>query len=347
MRQAFSMLLPVLFAAAASGADPRPVVHDTTNGLGDADVYALTFVGKTLWAGTQNGLSRLEPGGERWQTTRREGKPAGNVITCLAPDGEHLWVGTEQDLDRFHTVRKKWLTPPRCEPTLPANYISALLATNGHLWVGTWRAGLYKVNTATLKAKAVSLAGTKAGRPQSVYALAGKDENLYVGTEQGLLILNTSDDSWRNITNADGLPSNMISALAIDKNDLWIGTAVGPARLDTDEGKLSVWTLNKLHRDKSLGWVMMPSAQGCPVAHGVISQIVPDGQHIWFATFRTGIGRFNKETGTWSKNTNGGPGGLRTKGAHALVAQGVKIWLATPTSYYGRGLLLVDKDIYQ
>jgi len=339
-------LLTAMIQTAALGAESDVIIHGPQNGLGDSDVFALTVIGERLWAGTANGLSCLERGADRWQTFRRDGGPGRNFITCLARDGKMLWVGTEQGLALFDMERRKWADLTMGKTPLGKRYISALLVERDHVWVGLWRLGLYRLDKLGKKGRGaapVELPATKAGKPRSAYALADGGDSVYVGTERGLLIHGKADKSWRDITIADGLASNMISTLTNDGNTLWIGTGAGPARYHKATAKLSVWTASKVHRDRKANTTTyMPSARGCRIAHSVIATILVDGDRIWIGSFRKGIVGFDKRSDKWLDRQMS-LGGLRAKGAHAIAVQGDRMWWATPTTYYGKGLLLISK----
>ncbi len=61
--------------------------------------------------------------------------------------------------------------------------------------------------------------------------LTVQDEIIWVGTEQGLWLLNTESGAWRTLTMADGLPSNFITDLASTGDYIWAGTNYGLARI--------------------------------------------------------------------------------------------------------------------
>ena len=56
---------------------------------------------------------------------------------------------------------------------------------------------------------------------------------FWVGTNNGLNILNYSNNSFRHFTTADGLPSNSIHGIVEDKNkNLWISSKNGISRIE-------------------------------------------------------------------------------------------------------------------
>ena len=57
-----------------------------------------------------------------------------------------------------------------------------------------------------------------------------RDHNIWVGTKQGVAQIEIGKDDLIWIDKQDGLPSNEVTALYADKEDLWIGTPKGLVR---------------------------------------------------------------------------------------------------------------------
>lgn len=66
-------------------------------------IWCLFSANDYLWAGTDNGLYRLNPAdGQCQRFTTKEGLPH-NIIYTMLPDGDKLWLGTHHGLCRFDT----------------------------------------------------------------------------------------------------------------------------------------------------------------------------------------------------------------------------------------------------
>jgi len=157
----------------------------------------------TLWAGTQedglNTLSRDEVT-DSWRAVRSftvKNGLASNVILSLAaaPNGD-LWVGTPDGLSR---IRGDQVETFSSADGLPDDFIRSLLIdADGSLWIGT-RRGL------------THWAMEKGG--------AGKSGPV-------------SGAGMKTYTHASGLGSDLVGAMARDKNgDLWVATLAGLSRL--------------------------------------------------------------------------------------------------------------------
>jgi streptogramin lyase len=88
--------------------------HDTDRAgtLSDSRVNSLLFDRTgALWAGTQNGLDKLDPKtGMFIVYTRRDGLP-GNSVGCIMEDDRgNLWISTNNGVARFDSQRKNFST---------------------------------------------------------------------------------------------------------------------------------------------------------------------------------------------------------------------------------------------
>jgi ligand-binding sensor domain-containing protein len=157
--------------------------------------------------------------------TTAEGLPGDNVQAILSGPTGVLWIGTDQGLAKYENGKLETVFG-KDSTQLPNKYIRALaLDKNGALIIGTFTGvAKYDGTEATtlidflkdgyVKARLTSLAVTPDGQ-------------ILTGTDNGLL---TSDDgtTWEMITTEQGLPSNYISALAIDQyGAIWVGSNGG------------------------------------------------------------------------------------------------------------------------
>jgi len=217
-----------------------------------------------LWVGTGNGLWRLhEPKFPTWGEA--EGLP-GRVAWTIAPRGRGgLWIGSDGGLSIFSEGRFLNLPAPKGFEKLR---VRSVLEDGGDVLVGTQGAGMYHLDSSTLKI-APRIDGIL-GR--GVYALC-KDRlgQVWVGTDEGLFIINhgsavsatgrlgltgkttvriihedaagrmwiaTETDGLfllgqsapRRFTTADGLPHDWVTAIHEDERGvIWLGTSNGLA----------------------------------------------------------------------------------------------------------------------
>lgn len=153
----------------------------------------------------------------------------------------------------------------RLVPGLPLDmfYTSIFEDHNGILWLGTYRDGLYRLDTKTNKARlyqhndkdTASLCNNKVNM-----VFEDSRQTLWVATENGLCRLNKDENKFARY-NADSLPSNVVYTLCEDaKQRLWITTSKGLASMNLAGKQLKVYTrangllsdqfnYNSVHRD--------------------------------------------------------------------------------------------------
>lgn len=104
------------------------------------------------------------------------------------------------------------------------------------------------------------------------------------------------------------LISNRIRAIAVDPENIWIGTDKGVSRFIKSEGR----------------WVHYTKSDG--LSSDVINAIAVDGDTVWFATDE-GVTRFNPKTGSWriyrSKD------GLASDRVQCIAVDGSYVWFGT------------------
>lgn len=97
-----------------------------------------------LWFASAGGLSRLA--GDVWTTFTPEtsGLPHHDVYALASDAMNHLWVGTRRGLAAFDGYT--WRTYP-IETATPGWITAIAVDRLGYKWVGTWGAGIYRLDT--------------------------------------------------------------------------------------------------------------------------------------------------------------------------------------------------------
>jgi len=207
--------------------NPASLTHDWVWSLADAG-------DGRVWAGTERGLSRIDPAARpavrRMPLAIPPGAPSGGVHALVPDSSGGLWVGTAGWLLRL-------LPDGSARPAeLPfIGTMHTLLRDGRALWIGT-SVGLVRF---------VPDSGThtwfrhEPGRPGSlghdvVLALhRDRAGRLWVGTNSGLNRFEPAGGQFVQYTEADGLPSAVIySILEADGGQFWLGTNRGLVRFD-------------------------------------------------------------------------------------------------------------------
>lgn len=195
---------------------------DESVGLSHRMVYEVFLDGDgNIWAGTADGLNRVKMNGTGWQIDRTMDKA---WIKAVFEDQEkNLWIGT--DGRGLQQMREGKIRTFSRDEGLPYDYIVSLYEDNrGHLWVGSTR-GLIRFNQGALKPTAMSIryTGSIVGS-----ICEDADGSIWFGTFGSGLFRIRPDGSTVNYTRRDGLLSDSIIALLVDRRgNLWIGTDNG------------------------------------------------------------------------------------------------------------------------
>lgn len=151
----------------------------------------------------------------------KDGLPS-NIIAAVAQDKHNfIWVATGNGLSRYDGYRFKTFKKSDSPNSIPSNQISCLLADGDFLWVGTWAAGLCKINTSTFEITRIELRDHNVIR-----TLYKKDQRtLWIGTETGLIQYVDNNVVKIYNTQNSGLSHNTIRSIFQDSNEnLWVGT---------------------------------------------------------------------------------------------------------------------------
>ena len=175
-----------------------------------AQVWALLLDNNVLWIGGFDGLWSL-----RLDTGHAEsigGLTDQRITTISRGTGNSLWIGTKNGLNRLdlttHAVER--ILPEPANPTaLAAGYITSLLTdSRGRLWIATFGGG---VNILEARGAAGKPRFTRLGIAQGLNndnadkLLEDSKHNIWVGTDDGLAVINEGTLAIRSLRRAEGL----------------------------------------------------------------------------------------------------------------------------------------------
>ena len=209
-----------------------------------------------LWVGTEGGgLDRRDPStGIFTHFTHDPRQPtslAQNEITALLEDqAGNLWIGTNgAGLDRLPPGGAAFFHYPPDEyssTSIPAGTVLSLAEDHeGYLWVGTYGGGLARFDPATERFTqyrgSVTGGGLNNGTVLSIY----EDSTgiLWIGTYGGgLNRFDRHTGSWRQYTEAEGLPNDVVYGILPDgQGRLWLPTNKGLARFNPANGDVRTY----------------------------------------------------------------------------------------------------------
>lgn len=220
---------------------------------------------------------------QSWHVYRSTTSPLINdIVNCLTVSADgNIIFGT---LDGVSVLSAEGVWTSCVDPVNTMDVTAVKVAKNGWIWIGTRDKGFY-VNTGTGYTNNI-IAGYERVRAIE----EGTSGAIYIGTENGLV-------KWQNnvysyIKKTDGLPDDLITSLKFDsKQRLWVGTEAGKNVVWFDTGG----TLHKVN--------LMTGSDSVR-----IRDIFEDRRgHIWFATSRNGLIKYDGVVPRSFREYNGFP----------------------------------------
>lgn len=190
-----------------------------------------------FWIGTYfGGVNRME-GNSFVHYQHNDDDPnslSDDRVYTIAEDSTHqLWFGTFAGaLNIYNPATNNFIHPGYI---MSSEYTSIIyLDRDKNIWIGRDRG----VDVIINKTQKVKHYFNQPGNPNSLIAndvnrvLQDKNGLFWIGTKDGLSILNTQTGKFTNIDDNKGLPNNNVSNILEDKNGLiWISTANGLASI--------------------------------------------------------------------------------------------------------------------
>ncbi len=256
-----------------------------------------------LWVGTANGLYLLANREKSLFTpfppSAADNNLQGSHVHCVFEDHEGvLWVGTTLGLTRISfrgaKVEKTTLRHDKTDPASLSDdqVISIVEDKQQHIWVGTHNGGLNLYNASASNFLHFFYPDkNKSGLINNhvrALLIAG-DGNLWIGTQEGLSILNTSSGKITSHTNdpwdRSSLSQNSIYCMYKDNaGTIWMGTFFGG--------------INSYISHNSPFTIYNNKSSGARLSNNVISSVIEDEKmNLWIGTEGGGVDYLNRNTG--------------------------------------------------
>jgi uncharacterized protein (TIGR03790 family) len=180
-------------------------------------VHKIILEGRQLWAATSHGLAQSADDGDTWTPIGAGSGMSAEESFDLAASESGLWAATSEGLFLSANHGSTW----RHEGDISCP-VRVLARDGRQLWMATGGGLICRTRGGDLKTFSV--------RSNVLCIAATTDsgtETWWVGTTGGLASSRNGGKTWRTVTVADGLPSNVILALAAHGDRLWVGTDGG------------------------------------------------------------------------------------------------------------------------
>lgn len=218
--------------------------------LSHTNVHGLLVTGDTLWVGTfEHGLNWLDIRTgkviKHHGAENRDGALHNNFIfNIYQTRNRRILLASAKGLYEYDRKRQQF----NLVREFPDHifYTTIFEDSKGTLWVGTWRDGLYFLNSKTGEKghfnydvrNAKSIGSNRVNR-----VFEDSSGSIWVATEGGLCRWDTATNGFTRYGVRHGMPSNLILALLEDnKRNLWVTTSKGLVRFDTEKEEMRVFT---------------------------------------------------------------------------------------------------------
>lgn len=248
-----------------------------------------------------------------------------------------------------------------------------MIGANNHLYIISGRYGLYEINIISQKVNKLLDPNINGSRMFMRKVVQFSDNELWIGTESGILIFNTETSEYTHFKHELGDPyslsDNAIHSLFKDKDgSMWIGTYFGGVNYYSAQstlfdkyyripgkGGLAGERIREFCEDPD-GHIWIGTEDGglnlfCPQSikfkpflkdqlHHNIHALYHDGKnHLWVGTFSEGLYKVNLTTNAITHYKKEGNEGLKDNTIYSLFKDGEGVfWIGT-----GAGLQIFDE----
>ncbi len=193
----------------------------------------------SLWVGSrQNGLTRIQNGSSRFYSMARDSSKTliDDHVNALCTDQSgNLWIATRGGLQVYNARMNTFSSYTRENGMLHTNNITSLCyGKNNNMLIGTSE-GLIILNLSTREKKILTGNTTNLETFTNNYITQVYEDSrglIWVGTREGVNILNLVNDDLQRLTEKDGLCNNSICGISEDRNhNIWLSTSNGISRV--------------------------------------------------------------------------------------------------------------------
>ena len=223
--------------------DLNSLSHNRINGI-TADNNGL------IWVATYNGISVVEP-----STAKVIQKLYPSNDTSLAvmnginaritgSQSSFFWMASGDSLTILNIPRQqKWVLPFSGKGSLNHAQVNCITEdSKKNLWIGTEYSGLFYFQTATahLSMFEVKTTSNQSIGTTTIYdVMEDRKHQIWVGTQDGLMLFDSIHQSFTIYTKHDGLSTNECLSVKEDpRGRMWISTPLGIDVFESESGKI-------------------------------------------------------------------------------------------------------------
>ena len=361
----------------------KKIIHSAKNTESAADFITSIFKDKkgNMWIGSSADLKLYKEGKFFSFKVSNKNNNEVNKVNYLFEDPHGLlWVSVGKDLRRFNPISKTFISLPAIlenNKELRKAFIRVIKKDHlGRLWIGTDYFGVFLFDE---KQNSVvnfrHIPSDKNSLPIDIVReiYIANDNEVWIGTRDGLAIYNTQAKTFKNysndIYNPYSLSHNSIRSILKDRSgNFWIGTYAGGINLITQGNNMfsliseqignrnglsyrvvssiingdqhSLWVgtegggLNYINHNLSVIKKYTLLENSTDVSANTVKSLLKDNETLWIGTFK-GFWKLNISSNKLEKYLI-----PENKGVYSLEKTKQGIWLGTN----GSGLILMRND---
>lgn len=193
-------------------------------------------VNDTLWISSSGGLIKYNDNEDKMKlyknkTYDKRSLVDDSIFTVIEDKSGMLWVGTYAGISVFdpNNSIKHYKNDPFDNTTINHNMVQGIYEDNdGFLWVGTNAKGVNILDRERNNIATVDIDNSLNLSSNRINDIEGYNDLIFLGTNNGLNIIDKKNNTLKVYKEAEGLTSKNIKNLFLDdKNNLWIGTMNG------------------------------------------------------------------------------------------------------------------------
>lgn len=239
---------------------------------------------ENIWAGSENGLIKLDRNGGYVYKLMNEPKNensviSNNILKILCDRSGVIWIGTDRGLDKFDPAVQRFThfqNSVNDTNSLTENAVLSIYEDkHSELWIGTYF-GLNKLdkNTGKFRHYKKNPDDPKSISNNYVFSFCEDlNNNFWIGTGGGLNIFDRNTETFFHFTESNGLPNGVIAGIESGNDgNLWISTFRGISRFsvkenqfrnyDSDDGLLSNMFNTGAYFKNAKGQILFGSVNG-------------------------------------------------------------------------------------
>ncbi|MCK4233287.1 hypothetical protein KAX75_02595 [candidate division WOR-3 bacterium] len=267
--------------------------------------------------------------------------------TAAAVDNKDMWIGTN-GYGVFHNNIFTW-NGRHYIIGLANNRVDAIFHDAYGFWIGgrygTGK-GITHINFETGEGKHFNSKDVFRLNSNDVYAIYGDEKNIWFGTNAGLHCYRKDELDWKNYTQFDALPGEIVISLIIKEDTLFIGTNNGMAFMlpgskeiisveefdNTSVNAFGIYNNNLiigtdrgvfLKKNKKFEIITDPDGD---FRFGVTTIFV-DKDALWFGTRRKGVDIYYPDSSQWEEYLYPSP--ISGEWVFAISGNNDYVWICT------------------